>query len=50
MQSIEPQFQTNKEKECWHLYKKMCDKGVCVSFDTVLRFKYESFLINSKLT
>lgn len=37
VQSIEPQFQTNKEKECWHLYKKMCDKGVCVSFDTVLR-------------
>ncbi|OAD52730.1 hypothetical protein WN48_00306 [Eufriesea mexicana] len=33
----EPQFHTNKEKECWHLYKKMCDKGVCVSFDTVLR-------------
>ncbi|XP_033340242.2 uncharacterized protein LOC117228549 [Megalopta genalis] len=33
----EPQFQTNKEKECWHLYRKMCDKGVCVSFDTVLR-------------
>ncbi|XP_078041225.1 uncharacterized protein LOC144472209 [Augochlora pura] len=35
--STEPQFQTNKEKECWHLYRKMCDKGVCVSFDTVLR-------------
>ncbi|XP_076245786.1 uncharacterized protein LOC143186171 isoform X2 [Calliopsis andreniformis] len=34
---MEPQFQTNKEKECWHLYRKMCDKGVCVSFDTVLR-------------
>ncbi|KAG7211491.1 hypothetical protein KM043_010763 [Ampulex compressa] len=33
----EPQFQTTKEKECWHLYKRMCDKGVCVSFDTVLR-------------
>ncbi|XP_076672962.1 uncharacterized protein LOC143371550 [Andrena cerasifolii] len=33
----EPQFQTNKEKECWHLYRKMCDKGVSVSFDTVLR-------------
>ncbi|XP_076635470.1 uncharacterized protein LOC143348759 [Colletes latitarsis] len=32
-----PQFHTNKEKECWHLYKKMCDKGVSVSFDTVLR-------------
>ncbi|XP_012166112.2 uncharacterized protein LOC100642491 isoform X3 [Bombus terrestris] len=37
---IEPHFQTNKEKECWHLYKKMCDKGVCVSFDTVLRFEW----------
>ncbi|XP_053971864.1 uncharacterized protein LOC128872819 isoform X2 [Hylaeus volcanicus] len=36
-QPMEPQFQTNKEKECWHLYRKMCDKGVCVSFDTVLR-------------
>ncbi|CAK9803593.1 hypothetical protein ANTPLA_LOCUS3714 [Anthophora plagiata] len=35
--STEPHFQTNKEKECWHLYRKMCDNGVCVSFDTVLR-------------
>ncbi|XP_017885271.2 uncharacterized protein LOC108628088 isoform X2 [Ceratina calcarata] len=35
--SNEPHLQTNKEKECWHLYRKMCDKGVCVSFDTVLR-------------
>lgn len=34
----EPHFQTTKEKECWHLYKRMCDKGVCVSFDTVLRY------------
>ncbi|XP_029166138.1 uncharacterized protein LOC114936946 [Nylanderia fulva] len=33
----EPHFQTIKEKECWHLYRRMCDKGVCVSFDTVLR-------------
>ncbi|XP_058799571.1 uncharacterized protein LOC131669029 [Phymastichus coffea] len=33
----EPYCQTPKEKECWHLYKKMCDKGVFVSFDTVLR-------------
>ncbi|KYM85874.1 hypothetical protein ALC53_04363 [Atta colombica] len=33
----EPQFQTTKEKECWYLYRRMCDKGVCVSFDTVLR-------------
>ncbi|XP_011495018.1 PREDICTED: uncharacterized protein LOC105359945 [Ceratosolen solmsi marchali] len=29
--------QTPKEKECWHLYQRMCDKGVFVSFDTVLR-------------
>ncbi|XP_012530928.1 uncharacterized protein LOC105833619 [Monomorium pharaonis] len=35
--SSEPHFQTTKEKECWHLYRRMCDKGVCVSFDTVLR-------------
>ncbi|XP_043256871.1 uncharacterized protein LOC122399879 [Colletes gigas] len=34
---VKPQFHTNKEKECWHLYRKMCDKGVSVSFDTVLR-------------
>ncbi|KAL7291495.1 hypothetical protein TKK_0014755 [Trichogramma kaykai] len=33
----EPYCQTPKEKECWHLYRKMCDKGVFVSFDTVLR-------------
>ncbi|XP_015184621.1 PREDICTED: uncharacterized protein LOC107070699 [Polistes dominula] len=33
----EPRFQTSKEKDCWHLYKRMCDKGVNVSFDTVLR-------------
>lgn len=33
----EPPFQTRKEKDCWHLYKRMCDKGVHVSFDTVLR-------------
>lgn len=37
MMSLEPHFQTTKEKECWHLYRRMCDKGVCVSFDTVLR-------------
>ncbi|XP_025602064.2 hyphally regulated cell wall protein 3 [Athalia rosae] len=35
--SSEPKFQTTKERECWHLYKRMCDKGVYVSFDTVLR-------------
>lgn len=36
-ETAEPRFQTTKEKECWHLYRRMCDKGVCVSFDTVLR-------------
>lgn len=35
--SSEPEFQTRKERECWHLYRRMCDKGVYVSFDTVLR-------------
>ncbi|XP_070163340.1 uncharacterized protein [Polyergus mexicanus] len=37
MMPSEPHFQTTKEKECWHLYRRMCDKGVYVSFDTVLR-------------
>ncbi|XP_057333312.1 uncharacterized protein LOC130672662 [Microplitis mediator] len=36
-QTAEPVLGTTKEKECWHLYRRMCDKGVCVSFDTVLR-------------
>lgn len=26
-----------KEKECWKLYKKMSNRGVCVSYDTILR-------------
>lgn len=32
-----PQLDTQKEKQCWELYKKMCEKGVTVSFDTILR-------------
>ncbi|KAF4522058.1 hypothetical protein B566_EDAN004040 [Ephemera danica] len=32
-----PRFETPKEKECWQLYRKMCEKGLTVSFDTVLR-------------
>lgn len=28
---------TSNEKKCWELYRKMSDKGVNVSFDTVLR-------------
>ncbi|XP_011314331.1 uncharacterized protein [Fopius arisanus] len=37
IEDVEPLLRTTKEKECWHLYRRMCDKGVCVSFDTVLR-------------
>ncbi|KAL0279719.1 UNVERIFIED_CONTAM: hypothetical protein PYX00_001215 [Menopon gallinae] len=33
----EPEFKSPKEKECWVLYQKMLEKGVSVSFDTVLR-------------
>jgi hypothetical protein len=40
--------QTPKEKECWHLYRRMCDKGVFVSFDTVLRYVLK-FLYNKKI-
>lgn len=32
-----PQLDTQKEKQCWDLYKKMSEKGVLVSFDTILR-------------
>lgn len=32
-----PKFESSKEQECWHLYRKMCEKGLTVSFDTVLR-------------
>lgn len=33
----EPKFSSPKEKECWQLYQKMCDKGLTVSYDTILR-------------
>lgn len=33
----EPEFKSPKEKECWMLYRKMLEKGVSVSYDTVLR-------------
>ncbi|XP_014261863.1 pollen-specific leucine-rich repeat extensin-like protein 2 [Cimex lectularius] len=32
-----PDFKNQKEKECWDLFKKMSDRGVPVSFETVLR-------------
>ncbi|XP_050441359.1 uncharacterized protein LOC126846178 [Adelges cooleyi] len=33
----QPLLQSDKEKECWALFKKMTDKGVSVTFDTILR-------------
>ncbi|PSN33287.1 hypothetical protein C0J52_20680 [Blattella germanica] len=33
----EPEFQSPKERECWQLYRRMVEKGVSVSYDTVLR-------------
>lgn len=35
----QPTFKSDKEKECWALFKKMTAKGVSVTFDTVLRFE-----------
>ena len=36
-EDAEPEFQTPKERECWQLYRRMLEKGVSVSYDTVLR-------------
>ncbi|XP_025205795.1 uncharacterized protein LOC112602086 isoform X1 [Melanaphis sacchari] len=33
----QPMLKSDKEKECWALFKKMTAKGVSVTFDTVLR-------------
>lgn len=30
-------FENQNTKQCWDLYKKMSEKGVVVSFDTILR-------------
>lgn len=35
----QPMLKSDKEKECWALFKKMTAKGVSVTFDTVLRFE-----------
>jgi hypothetical protein len=35
----QPTLKSDKEKECWALFKKMTAKGVSVTFDTVLRFE-----------
>ncbi|BES98172.1 Hypothetical protein NTJ_10987 [Nesidiocoris tenuis] len=34
---VEQVFKNSKEKECYQLFKKMSDRGVSVSFETVLR-------------
>lgn len=33
----EPKFGSEKEKQCWEMYRKMADKGLKVSYDTILR-------------
>ncbi|KAG8337113.1 hypothetical protein J6590_031091 [Homalodisca vitripennis] len=33
----EPNFKTDKERQCWQMFRKMADKGVAISYDTVLR-------------
>jgi len=33
----QPEFRTPKEKECWALFRRMTEKGLPVSYDTVLR-------------
>lgn len=32
-----PKFKSKKEQECWVLFKKMSDKGLPVTFDTILK-------------
>lgn len=35
---IYPEYvKSQKEKECWKLFKKMSNRGVSVSYDTILR-------------
>lgn len=34
---LEPKIDDKKAKQCWDLYRKMSEKGVVVSFDTILR-------------
>lgn len=35
--TIEPDFVNEKEKQCWEMYCKMNEKGVNITFDTILR-------------
>ncbi|XP_039305013.1 uncharacterized protein LOC105203203 isoform X2 [Solenopsis invicta] len=39
----EPHFQTTKEKECWHLYRRMCDKGVGMLTPTEYRLRQKEY-------
>ncbi|XP_075230256.1 uncharacterized protein LOC142329472 [Lycorma delicatula] len=34
---VKPEFKSPKEQECWDLFRRMVDKGITVSFETVLR-------------
>ena len=45
----QPMLKSDKEKECWALFKKMTAKGVSVTFDTVLRFGLCRILFESIL-
>lgn len=33
----QPRFGSEKEKQCWEMYCKMVNKGLKVSYDTILR-------------
>lgn len=35
--NVQPDFLNEKEKQCWDLFCKMSEKGVNVTFDTILR-------------
>lgn len=35
--TVQPDFLNEKEKQCWDMYCKMSEKGISVTFDTILR-------------
>lgn len=35
--TVQPDFVNDKEKQCWEMFCKMSDKGVNITFDTLLR-------------
>lgn len=36
-ESFPEYVRTEKEKECWILYKKIADKGIVITYETILR-------------